>query len=64
MAKQKTHKATVKRFTVSKNKKIKHRKPGQAHFNSRDTGNALRKKRRDMTVHSVYEKTVKTLIQL
>jgi len=64
MAKQKTHKATVKRFTVSKNKKIKHRKPGQAHFNSRDTGNASRKKRRDSSVHGVYEKTVKTLIQL
>ena len=64
MAKQKTHKATVKRFSVSKNKKIKHRKPGQAHFNARDTGNALRKKRRDATIHNVYEKTVKTLIQL
>ena len=64
MAKQKTHKATVKRFSVTKNKKIKHRKPGQAHFNARSTGNDTRKKRRDMDVHNVYEKTVKTLIQL
>ena len=63
MPKIKTHKATVKRFSITKKKKISHRKPGQDHFNARDTGDAGRKKRTDISANKTYEKTVRTLIQ-
>ncbi|HEX4147960.1 MAG TPA: 50S ribosomal protein L35 [Pirellulales bacterium] len=41
MPKQKTHKATKKRFRVTANGKVKHRRAGTSHLNSR-----LSKKRR------------------
>jgi large subunit ribosomal protein L35 len=41
MPKQKTHKATKKRFRVTANGKVKHRHSGTSHLNSR-----LSKKRR------------------
>lgn len=61
MPKIKTHKATVKRFTKTAKNKLKHRKGGQDHFNSRDSGNATRKKRRDVSVTTTLERTVKRL---
>jgi len=63
MPKIKTHKATVKRFNINKKKKISHRKPGQDHFNARDTGDAGREKRTDSAVNKTYYKTIRTLIQ-
>ncbi|MEI7498481.1 MAG: 50S ribosomal protein L35 [Candidatus Falkowbacteria bacterium] len=62
MPKIKTHQATVKRFTVTKSKKLKHRKPGQDHFNARDTGSEGTKKRRDMTASKAFTKNIKQFI--
>ncbi|MFA5109687.1 MAG: 50S ribosomal protein L35 [Patescibacteria group bacterium] len=61
MPKIKTHQATVKRFKKTANKKLKQRKAGQDHFNSRDSGNATRKKRRDISTTKTLEKTVRML---
>ncbi|KKR20095.1 MAG: 50S ribosomal protein L35 [Parcubacteria group bacterium GW2011_GWE2_39_37] len=63
MPKIKTHKATAKRFVVTKTKKITHRKPGQDHFNARENGNAGRKKKRDSEASSVYARTIRTVTQ-
>ena len=62
MPKIKTHKATAKRFTITKNKKIKQRKGGQNHFNARESGKIMRNKRRDIDTHKSIQKTVKTLM--
>ncbi len=61
MPKIKTHKATTKRFTKTGKDKVKHRKGGQDHFNSRESGNVTRQKRRDITLSKTLEKTVKRL---
>jgi len=63
MPKIKTHKATSKRFTITKNNKLKHRKAGQDHFNARESGNTKRNKRRDVDAFDGLKKTIKTLIQ-
>ncbi len=62
MPKLKTHKATAKRFRITKTKKIKQRKAGQDHFNAKESGNIKRMKRRDITTHKSIEKTIKTLL--
>lgn len=62
MPKAKTHKATAKRFTVTKSNKLKHRKPGQDHFNARANGDATRDKRRDQVANDCFTKTVKILM--
>ncbi|HPT08288.1 MAG TPA: 50S ribosomal protein L35 [bacterium] len=61
MPKIKTHKATSKRFTKTATDKIRHRKCGQDHFNSRESGNTTRKKRRDLDVSKTLKKTIKNL---
>lgn len=58
MPKIKTHKSTSKRFTITKTKKIQHRKPGQDHFNARDNGQASRAKRRDQVASTAFERTI------
>ena len=63
MPKIKTHKATAKRFTVTKNNKVKARKAGQDHFNARENGKTKRNKRRDISFDKSLERTIKTLIQ-
>ncbi|HBK33886.1 TPA: hypothetical protein DEP34_02595 [Candidatus Uhrbacteria bacterium] len=60
--KLKTHKALSKRITITKTGKMMKRYGGQDHFNSRDTGNAGRKKRTDHELSRAYAKAVKTLI--
>ena len=62
MPKIKTHKATAKRFTITKNKKIKQRKAGQDHFNARESGKIKRNKRRDIDTDKSLDKTIKSLI--
>jgi ribosomal protein L35 len=50
MPKQKTHKATAKRYRVTGNGKkltIERRRSGQAHFNQKQRGKTERAKRRD-----------------
>ncbi len=62
MPKIKTHKATAKRFKITKNNKIKQRKAGQDHFNARESGKTTRNKRRDIDTHKSVEKTIKSLM--
>jgi len=62
MPKIKTHKATVKRFVITKTRKIKQRKAGQDHFNARESGNVKRNKRRDIDSGKELEKTIKSLM--
>jgi len=56
--KQKTRKSYSKRFNVTKKKKILKRYCGQDHFNTRESGNATRKKRRDTGVHKGWHKLI------
>ena len=62
MPKIKTHKATAKRFKITRNNKILHRKAGQDHFNARESGNATRTKRRDITISDTGVKIIKRLM--
>ncbi len=50
MPKLKTHKATAKRIKKTKSGKLIKRTAGQDHFNARETGKKMRKKRRDTSV--------------
>lgn len=61
MPKIKTHKATAKRFKVTGTGKLKQRKGGQNHFNSKETGKTTRQKRLDKDVYKGLVKTVKKL---
>lgn len=61
MSKIKTHKATAKRFAITAGNKLKKRKAGQDHFNSRESGNTTRKKRLDIPATKTLTKTIKTL---
>lgn len=62
MPKIKTHKATVKRFKITRNKKISKRKAGQDHFNARESGTIMRRKRRDVAASKKDVKNLKTLM--
>lgn len=62
MPKIKTHKATAKRFKITKNKKISKRKAGQNHFNARESGTIMRRKRRNVAVCKKDIKNLKTLM--
>lgn len=48
MPKLKTHKATAKRFKLTRRGKIVRRQTGQDHFNSRESGQTTMRKRRDV----------------
>jgi len=61
MPKIKTHKATAKRFRKTGTKKVIQRKSGQNHFNSRESGNITRQKRRDISTTDTLLKTIKLL---
>lgn len=52
MPKAKTHKGTAKRFNKTGSGKIMHRRSGQDHFNSRETGKVGTNKRRDTKLSS------------
>ena len=62
MSKIKTHKATAKRFIITKNKKVKQRKAGQDHYNARESGKTTRNKRRDINTSKTHIKTIKSLL--
>ena len=51
MGKVKTNKRVAKTFWRTGSGKIMHRKSGQAHFNSRESGNVTKMKRRDLNMH-------------
>jgi len=60
--KMKTCQMIAKRVRITKNGKVLKRHGGQDHFNSRDSGNITRKKRRDHAVAKQYTRTVKTQV--
>ena len=62
MPKIKTHKATAKRFVITKSNKIRHRKAGQDHFNARESGKTGRNKKRDIEMDKSFDKTIKSLM--
>jgi large subunit ribosomal protein L35 len=60
--KVKTHKATAKRFRVTSSGKLMKRTAGQDHFNSRESGNTTRSKRRDSEIAKVNVPAIRKLI--
>jgi len=62
MPKMKTKKAVVKRFKITKKKKVIKRTGGQGHFNARETGNTKRNKRRDSQIAKADQKNIKKLM--
>lgn len=60
--KQKTSKTVAKRMKMTKSGKLLKRKGGQGHFNSRESGNTTRNKRRDLEVSASYTRNLKQLM--
>lgn len=58
----KTNKSMVKRIKITTSGKIMKRKAGQAHFNSRESGNTTRNKRTDVKVTKTIVRALKTLM--
>jgi len=58
--KLKTHKATAKRFRVTKTGKIEKRAAGQNHFNARESGKVGRNKKSDV----IMSRTLKRIMQI
>ena len=62
--KQKTNKRISKTFWVTGTGKVMRRKTGQAHFNSRETGNTTKNKRRDFSIgNKAVSKKIKSVIK-
>lgn len=58
--KLKTRKSIAKRFKVTKkNENILFRAPGQDHFNARERGEVVNKKRRDKIISGSYARVIK-----
>ncbi len=65
MPKMKTHKGTLKRVKITGGKrksKIIKKKCGQNHFNSKESGNKTRSKRRAVSIAKVDEKNYKAML--
>ena len=60
MPKLKTHKATAKRYKVTKTGKIEKRAAGQNHFNARENGKVGRNKKSDV----IMSKTLNRIMQI
>jgi large subunit ribosomal protein L35 len=58
MQKFKTRKKVSKRFKITKTGKVMKRKSGQDHFNSRESRNTTRNKRRDVYVSPTDQKFI------
>jgi len=58
----KTHKATAKRLKVTKTSKVLKRAAGQDHFKSRQSGNARRNMRRDVSLSGAHKFAIETLL--
>lgn len=62
MPKMKTHKATSKRFRVTKNGKIIKRTAGQNHFNSRENGKVGRNKKSDLVMSTTLNRVIQVTL--
>ncbi len=58
MPKLKTHKATAKRFRVTKKGKIIKRTAGQNHFNARENGKVGRNKKSDTVMSTTLNRVI------
>ena len=58
----KTSKSMSKRVKITPSGKIVKRKAGQAHFNSRESGNTTRNKRTDVKMSKTRIRALKTLL--
>ena len=58
MSKMKTHKATAKRYRVTKRGKVEKRTAGQSHFNARENGKVGRNKKSDVIFSTSYNRTI------
>jgi ribosomal protein L35 len=58
MPKLKTRKAVVKKFKITKRKKVTRRVTGQNHYNSKESGAEGRKKKGDVRLFKADEKNV------
>ncbi len=58
MPKQKSKKALMKKIRITKGKKVMRRYTKQNHYNSKQTGNLKRKKRKDVRLFRGDEKNV------
>ena len=58
MPKLKTKKSVVKKFKITKNRKVLRRKANQNHYNSKDTGSEGQRKRKDIRLFKTDEKNV------
>ncbi|PIP18072.1 MAG: 50S ribosomal protein L35 [Parcubacteria group bacterium CG_4_10_14_0_8_um_filter_35_7] len=56
--KLKTHKSISKRFKITGSGKILKRTCGQDHFNTRESGNITRAKRRDREISKTHRKII------
>ena len=54
----KTKKSVVKKFKVTKNGKVLRRSTGQNHYNSKESGNVTRSKKKDQRLFRGDEKNV------
>lgn len=59
MSKKKTRKAVLKRIKITGKKKFLRRKPGQDHFNAKESGKRTRRKRDDLKLNEVNKKIFK-----
>jgi large subunit ribosomal protein L35 len=62
MPKQKTHKGTKKRFRVTANGKVKHRRAGTSHLNSHLTKKQRRNLRGTGVLPELEAKKIRTLL--
>jgi ribosomal protein L35 len=62
MPKLKTQKAVVKRFKLTKTKKVLKKKAGKGHFNSRESGKVTRNKRRSSEMSDTLTRNIKRFI--
>lgn len=58
----KTHKATAKRFKISKRGTILKKRAGQDHFNAREAGKVTRSKRRLQSMPKTEHKIIRQLL--
>jgi large subunit ribosomal protein L35 len=63
MTKQKTHKATKKRFRLTATGKAKHRKCGTSHLAVRKTPKRIRQLRGTTTVHPTMERMIQDCLR-
>ncbi|HAV11270.1 MAG TPA: 50S ribosomal protein L35 [Candidatus Moranbacteria bacterium] len=58
MPKMKTKKSVSKKFKITKNKKVLRRSTGQNHYNSKESGDVTRSKKKDQRLFKGDEKNV------